>query len=68
MKIEFGVLAPPLKEQLKHTKLLKKDLEVIESDNVAINRLYLRCILTERETDLARKRLVRLIQEKVNHK
>ena len=68
MKIEFGALSPKLSEQLKETKLTKDDLSAFDADSGAINRLYVGYMLTGDETNKARQRLLKRIQETLHYR
>lgn len=57
----LGCLAEPLTEQLKGLAA-KSELESLERDSNAINRLTVRGYITERQCDSARKKLVKNIQ------
>jgi hypothetical protein len=39
LRIEFGALAPTLFEQLKQTGIIKRDLDLIDLDSKAIQKL-----------------------------
>jgi hypothetical protein len=63
--LEFGVFAPKLSEQLKNTNIPKEQLEHFDLDADAINRLLIRGVLTDSQTEQARKKLLKRI---VNNK
>lgn len=64
VEISLGAVEPPLKEQLRGV-LPVKLLRIFERHNQAINRLHVFCLLSPREAESARRRLVRKIQQKV---
>ena len=57
--IRFGVLSPKISEQIAGTS------ENYDKDADAIDRLYVRGILSGKETDNARKRLVKRIERDI---
>ena len=57
--IRFGVLSPKISEQIAGAS------ENYDKDADAIDRLYLRGILSGKETDNARKRLVKRIERDI---
>ena len=59
MKIEFGVFAPPLHEQLG---ISEKEGEVLEKLDLAISTLSVHRIITQTDTHKARLRLVKKIE------
>ena len=66
IEIEFGALAPKLTEQIKdQTGALSdgqmSDIDTIQKDADAVNRLYVRGVLSEAATRTARKRLMNKI-------
>lgn len=62
IQLRFGALSPPLHQQIGCAAEL---LEHQQYDADAIARLRVRSILTERETDAARRRLVKSISAAV---
>jgi hypothetical protein len=61
MDIRLGALAPSLVEQLDGLGIPADKLEAINNDAHAITRLKVRGLLTERESESARKRLIKQI-------
>lgn len=66
--ISFGALAPPLIEQLHEQGLTMdaKDASALSNDIDAVNRLYLRNVITETEAKQARRRIMKKITAKVS--
>ena len=67
VRINFGALSPPIGEQL-HDQGLKLDMEPIQRHHLQrdadeVSRLRVRCILTESESDKARKRIMQMIKK-----
>jgi hypothetical protein len=69
LSVSFGALSPPIDEQLRDQGL-KLDMDPVhrchlqrDADEVA--RLRVRCILTEAESDRARKRIMQIIKKQV---
>jgi hypothetical protein len=65
MQIKFGIWAPKLREQLGIRLKTKKSALVshIQKDSDAINRLYIRGVLTFSERNKTNKRLVRSLEK-----
>jgi hypothetical protein len=61
--VTLGCYTDSLSVQLADTRISAEDLCHYDRDAEAITRLYLRGLLTERERDAARRRLVRQIQK-----
>jgi hypothetical protein len=65
--LDFGALSPPIDEQLRDQGL-KLDMPPLhrchlQRDLHQVNRLRVRCILTEAESDKARKRILQIIKK-----
>ena len=67
IRISFGAFSPTIEEQLRDQRF-KLDMDPLkrthlqrDSDQVA--RLRVRCILTEAESDKARKRILQIIKK-----
>jgi hypothetical protein len=65
--IQFGALAPRIEEQLQGQGL-RLDLDVtqrqhLQRDIDEVTRLRVRCILTEGESNKARKRIMQIIKK-----
>jgi hypothetical protein len=65
--VSFGALSPPIDEQLKEQGL-KLDMDPLlrchlQRDVDEVTRLRVRCILTEVESDKARKRILQIIKK-----
>lgn len=63
--VEFGALAPPLREQLKGTGISRTNIAGFQASADAIVRLAVEQILTGRERDKAMKRLCEKIGREV---
>jgi len=63
--IELGCLSPTLSEQLKGVLPAEK-LVIFDKLTDAINRLSVFGLLSDSESDRARKRLIKMIQRKAN--
>jgi hypothetical protein len=65
--VNFGALSPPIDEQLREQGLkLGMDSLLrchLQRDVNEMNRLRVRCILTEAESDKARKRILQIIKK-----
>lgn len=57
LKLDFGVFAPKISEQLKKYQI--RNGEELDRDAEAISWLHIGMILTEVETKSARKRLIK---------
>lgn len=67
LSVSFGALSPPIDEQLRQQGL-KLDMDPLlrrhlQRDADEVTRLRVRCILTEAESDKARKRIIRIIKK-----
>ncbi len=67
IRISFGALAPPIDEQLREQGF-KLDLDPLPRRHLQrgadeVSRLHVRGILTESETDKARKRIFQIIKK-----
>jgi len=67
VNVNFGALSPPIDEQLRQQGL-KLDMEPLlrghlQRDADEVTRLRVRCILTEAESDKARKRIFQIIKK-----
>jgi hypothetical protein len=67
LSVNFGALSPPIDEQLREQGL-KLDMDPLlrghlQRDVDEVTRLRVRCILTEAESDKARKRILRIIKK-----
>ena len=65
--ISFGATSPSIDEQLRNQGL-KLDIEPLQRGHLQrdvdeVTRLRVRCILTEAESDKARKRIFRIIKK-----
>jgi hypothetical protein len=65
--VSFGALSPPIDEQLRGQGL-KLDMDPLlrchlQRDADEVTRLRVRCILTEAESDKARKRILQIIKK-----
>lgn len=65
--VSFGALYPPIDEQLREQGL-KLDMGPLQRahlqrDADEVTRLRVRCILTEAESDKARKRILQIIKK-----
>jgi len=65
--VSFGDLCPPIGEQLRDQGL-KLDMDPLhchhlQRDADEVTRLRVRCILTEAESDKARKRILQIIKK-----
>jgi hypothetical protein len=65
MDIRFGAMAPHLGTQLDGFGVDTERLGAINNDAHAITRLKVRGLLTEKEADSARKRLIKQITKAV---
>ena len=63
MKIELGIMAPSISEQLSNASLKQtgKSVGLLDRLNDAITILYIHDIITQGECEKARKRLVKEI-------
>jgi len=64
VSLEFGALAPPLREQLKDAGLViryKRNLAHYQRDADAITRIVIRGLISDSQARTARKRLMRRI-------
>ena len=64
-QIEIGPLAETLKVQLKGIKIDPEKLDHLERDHQAINRLFVRGYITDRQFDSAGKRLIKAVQGRI---
>jgi hypothetical protein len=69
IRIFFGALSPPIDEQLRQQGL-KLNMDPLlrchlQRDADEVTRLRVRCILTEAESDKARKRILQIIKKQV---
>jgi hypothetical protein len=67
IRISFGALSPSIDEQLRDQDL-KLDMDPVsrcylQRDVDEVTRLRVRCILTEAESDKARKRIFQIIKK-----
>ena len=67
LSVSFGALSPPIDEQLRQQGL-KLDMDPLlrchlQRDADEVTRLRVRCILSEAESDKARKRILRIIKK-----
>ena len=67
IRISFGALSPRIDEQLRDQGF-KLDMDplqraYLQRDAHEVTRLRVRCILTEAESDKARKRILRIIKK-----
>jgi hypothetical protein len=67
VRVSFGALSPPIDEQLREQGL-KLDMDplqrgYLQRDADEVTRLRVRCILTEAESDKARKRIFQIIKK-----
>jgi hypothetical protein len=67
IRISFGALSPPIDEQLRGQGL-RLDMDPLQRDHLqrdadAVTRLRVRCILTEAESDKARRRIFQIIKK-----
>ena len=67
IRISFGALSPSIDEQLRDQGF-KLDLDplqraYLQRDTDEVTRLRIRCILTEAESDKARKRIIQIIKK-----
>ena len=65
--LDFGALSPPIDEQLRQQGL-KLNMDPwfrwhLQRDADEVTRLRVRCILTEAESDKARKRILQIIKK-----
>lgn len=60
--IEFGVMAAPLRVQLRGLRLPRKELNALDADGMALSRLTIRGLISESVRDAARKRILRRIE------
>ena len=63
--IEIGPLAETLNVQLKGIKIDPEKLDLLERDHQAINRLFVRGYITDRQFDAAGKRLIKAVQGRI---
>jgi hypothetical protein len=69
VRIFFGALSPPIDEQLRDQGF-KLDMDplqraYLQRDIDEVTRLRVRCILTEAESDKARKRIFQIIKKQL---
>ena len=67
VRINFGALSPPIREQLQDQGL-KLDMDPVQRhylqcDADEVSRLRVRGVLTESESDKARKRIMQIIKK-----
>jgi hypothetical protein len=67
VRVSFGALSPSIEEQLRNQGL-KLDMDPVDRchlqlDVNQVTRLRVRCILTEAESDKARKRILQVIKK-----
>jgi hypothetical protein len=67
VRVSFGALSPSIDEQLRNQGL-KLDMDYVhrchlQRDVDEVTRLRVRCILTEAESDKARKRILQVIKK-----
>lgn len=62
--IRFGALAPTISQQFKGVLPIPR-LKLYDKDALALIKLSIRGVLTEKELHLARKRLVRMLEQEV---
>lgn len=65
--VSLGALEPPLTQQLNGC-LSKAKADILQQDAAAIDRLYVRGLLLDGETERVRRRLIQKIQEAVSAK
>ena len=65
-EIEFGVLSPPFKNQLKGCGIAADTMKHLQADATAISRLNVRHLLTDGEAQDARRRLMSTILRAVD--
>jgi len=61
-EIAFGIFINPLSKQLKGMGIPALALKQFDNDDNAINRLMIRGLLTEKQVDSARKKLLKRIE------
>ncbi len=67
IRIAFGAISPPIDEQLRDQGF-KLDMDplwrvYLQRDVDEITRLRIRCVLTDAESDKARKRIFQIIKK-----
>ena len=62
MQIRFGALAPPIHEQLG---IPESECVIIEKASESVTYCSIHGILTDREANAARKRIMKLIDQKL---
>jgi len=67
VRISFGALSPRIEEQLQEQGL-RLDMEPLQRHHLQrdvdeVSRLRVRCVLTESESDKARKRIMQIIKK-----
>jgi hypothetical protein len=67
LSVDFGALSPTIDEQLRQQGL-KLDMDPLlrchlQRDADEVTRLRVRCILTEAESDKARRRILQIIKK-----
>lgn len=67
IRIAFGAISPPIDEQLRDQGF-KLDMDplwrgYLQRDVDEVTRLRIRCVLTEAESDKARKRIFQIIKK-----
>lgn len=67
MSITLGAMEPPLTEQLKGLAS-NEDLSHLQRDAQAITRCHIRGLISDRESDKARRRLIKRIERTLNGK
>ena len=66
LRLQFGLFAPPIAEQLKSYNVEKKDTDNWQKQAAAIDRLRITSILTHSESDKAYQRLLKSIVKHLN--
>jgi hypothetical protein len=67
VSVDFGTLSPLIEDQLRDQDLKHDmdsvDLYHLQRDVIDVTRLRVRCILSEAESDKARKRILQIIKK-----
>lgn len=63
MKINFGLMAPILSEQLKEQKMFIKDSENYDKTIDCMNRLWVEGYITDKEREKIYKRIFKQIEK-----
>lgn len=68
MIINFGALSPPLKEQLREYVFNEDEIDILQEDIDAINRLHIKGMLTDSATQAAEKKIIKKIAQACRRK